>query len=249
MTHTGDTRLNQITTLWTELRVAHNDADARQQHARERLLDRYSGAIYRYLLKSLGDAEAAHDLHQEFVVRFLSGRLKGADPQQGRFREYLKGVLYNLMAEHRKRCQRQERQPIEELPEPAVPCVLQQEQDELFRKNWTRELLSRAWNDLQQHEQKTGQWFYTVLRHRSEHPEQRSAEMAEALSEKLQRRMEAATVRKWLERARATFSNYLIDQVLHSLAEPTPEEIAEELADLGLLEMVRETLERRFSRL
>ncbi|MFQ3651706.1 MAG: sigma-70 family RNA polymerase sigma factor [Gemmataceae bacterium] len=244
--HTGDSRLNQITTLWSELRVAHNEADAGQQFARERMLDRYSGAIFRYLLKALGDSEAAHDLHQEFAVRFLSGRLQGADPQQGRFRDYLKGVLYNLIAEHHHRRIRQERQLLEEIPEPAVPCALQQEQEEAFRKSWTRELLARTWANLQRHEQQTGQPFYTVLRYRADHPEQTSEQMAQALSLPLQRALSAANVRKLLERARSNFGNLLIEEVMQSLADPTPEDIAEELAELGLLEMVRKELEQRF---
>jgi RNA polymerase sigma-70 factor (ECF subfamily) len=245
--HTGDTRLNQIVTLWSEIRAAHNEADARRQQARERLLDRYSGAIYRYLLAALGDPESAHDLHQEFAVRFLSGRLQGVDPEQGRFREFVKGVLYNLIAEHHQRKARRERQQVDEVPDRAVPCAITQERDEAFRKSWTRELLARAWSHLERHEKQSGQPFHTVLRWRADHPEQSSSEMAQGLSERLGRPLEAANVRKILERARTAFSDYLVEEVTHSLAEPTPDHVAEELAELGLLEMVREAVNRRFS--
>jgi RNA polymerase sigma-70 factor (ECF subfamily) len=245
--HTGDTRLNQIVTLWSEIRAAHNDADAQRQQARERLLDRYSGAIYRYLLGALGDAEAAHDLHQEFAVRFLSGRLQGVDREQGRFREFVKGVLYNLIAEHHQRKARRERQMVDEVPDRAGPCAIAQQREEEFRHSWRQELLSRSWAALKSHEQSSEQPFYSVLFWRAQHPEQSSQEMADALGERLGRPISAANVRKMLERARGVFGDLLVEEVIHSLAVANRDTVAEELAELGLLEMMREALERRFA--
>src|SRR5262249_10904360 len=71
--------------------------------AQDVLLRRYGAAARRYLLGSLRDADAAEDLAQEFALRFLRGDFKGADPQRGRFRDFLKGVLSHLVAAYHRR--------------------------------------------------------------------------------------------------------------------------------------------------
>src|SRR5262245_63341462 len=84
----GDTesRLSRIETTWTLVFQAHQGQEP-DALARQRLLLRYRGAIYRYLLGALRDPDAAEELAQEFAVRFLQGGFRRADPQQGRFRD------------------------------------------------------------------------------------------------------------------------------------------------------------------
>src|SRR5690242_3351455 len=100
MSSISDTRLNNIVTLWTEVRRAHDDPSDAGRLAREKLLNRYGGAIRRYLLGALRDPDAADELSQEFAYRFLNGGLKGVDPNRGRFRDFVKGVLFHLVADH-----------------------------------------------------------------------------------------------------------------------------------------------------
>ena len=102
--------LNRISTLWTLVRTAHGPGadDEARVDAQAKLLERYQRAIYRYLLHVLRrDADAADELFQEFALRFLRGDFKGADQRRGRFRDFLKGVLIHLVADHHRRLQRQ----------------------------------------------------------------------------------------------------------------------------------------------
>ena len=75
--------LSRISTPWTLLGHAHRGAGDRADHARRLLLQRYCGAAYRYLRGALGDEDAALDSLQEFVLRFLRGDFRRADPGSG----------------------------------------------------------------------------------------------------------------------------------------------------------------------
>ena len=55
----------------------------------------------------------------------------------------------------------------------------------------------------------------------------------------------AAGVRQTLHRAREKYADLLLDEVAHSLENPTVERIEQELDDLGLLEHCRPALNRR----
>jgi hypothetical protein len=70
-------RLSNISTLWTLFRQAHDGAGEAAIAARNRLVERYSDAVYRYLLGALRDAEAAMELRQKFCLRFLQGAFRG----------------------------------------------------------------------------------------------------------------------------------------------------------------------------
>ncbi len=236
-------RLSQIQTLWTLVRRAHQGSDVGA--AQKQLLDRYGGAIRRYLLGALRDPDAADDLFQEFACRLLSGNMRGADPERGRFRSFVKGVLFHMVADHHKRRNRQPVPLAPEHPEPAVAPPSLEDLDRAFLTSWRDELLARAWAALADIETQTGQPFYTVLRFRAEHTDLPSQRMAELLGEKLGRKVTAAGVRQTLHRAREKFADLIIDEVVHSLENPTVEQLEDELIDLGLLAYCRPALERR----
>ena len=65
------------------------------------------------------------------------------------------------------------------------------------------ELLARAWEALAETDASPGRALYTVLRFRVDHPDMRSASMAEALAERLGKDLTAAGVRQTLHRARS----------------------------------------------
>src|SRR5260221_13719118 len=115
-----DQRLSLIPTQWSLVDKAHDGPPAAAKEAREQLLARYGGAARRYLRKVLRKTEGAEEVFQEFAFRLLHGDLRGADPKQGRFRCFVKGTLFHLIADYRKQ---QYRWP-EPLPihgcEPAV---------------------------------------------------------------------------------------------------------------------------------
>src|SRR5437588_3518238 len=82
-------RLCSITTLLSVVAAAHQDEAATRHSAQRQLLERYGGAIRRYLLACLRDPESTEELFQEFCVRFLEGDFRKADPGRGRFRDYV----------------------------------------------------------------------------------------------------------------------------------------------------------------
>src|SRR5262245_57328630 len=96
-----ESRLSGISTLWSTFFQAHKSGDAAVA-ARQALLERYSGAVYRYLLGAVRNEDTAADLTQEFALRFLRGDFHRADPQRGRFRDYLKTSLIHLVNDHHR---------------------------------------------------------------------------------------------------------------------------------------------------
>ena len=240
----SDQRLSVISTPWSLVGQAHHGPAEEGQAARRQLVERYGGAIRRYLRRLLLDADAADDVFQEFALRLVRGGLRRADPRRGRFRDFVKGTLFHLVADYRKR----RRQWPEPLPADvavlaANPCG--PESDRLFVESWRDELLARAWAALAGIESATGQPFYHVLRFRADHPAMRSPQLAEQLTARMARPFTAAGVRQTLHRAREKFAALLLDEVTHSLADPTAEQLEQELVELGLLDYCRPALERR----
>jgi RNA polymerase sigma-70 factor (ECF subfamily) len=235
--------LTVIPTLWTVVRQAHGGVSAAVADAHQQLLERYGKAVKRYLLGALRDADAAEELTQEFALRMLRGDLQGANPQRGRFRDFVKGVLSHLVADY-YRAQRRQPRPLPAHHLEAVnPTPEATDSDQLLRDSWRDELLSRAWKALAQLQEQTGSPFHTVLWHRAQHPEQRSAGMAQELTAVLGKPVSAAWVRQMLHRARTKFAQFLVTEVLHTLESPTAYELEEELGELGLLEYCRPGLD------
>ena len=193
-------RLSQIQTLWTVVCHAHADGPTHiVNSAQQQLLERYGKVVHRYLLGALRDPEAADELSQEFALRFVRGDLGGVDRERGRFRDFLKGVLFHLIGDHHRRQQKQP-MPLPTEHDPAhstIDCG----SDEAFLKNWRDELLKRAWSSLQDLQQENGQPFYTVLQFRATNPEMHSEEMASGLGSQLNKDVTASWVRQTLHRA------------------------------------------------
>jgi RNA polymerase sigma-70 factor (ECF subfamily) len=239
------TKLNQIATLWSVVQQAHDDGGEQGRIARERLLERYRGAVLRYLIGALRNPDVAEELAQEFAVRFLHGGLRGADRQRGRFRDFVKGVLFHLVADYHHKRRRDPRQISDNLPESGADCALAAEREAAFRDSWRDELLARAWSALERIEHENNQPYYTVLRFKAEHSHLSSAEMAEQLSVQLRKSLTAAGVRKTLERARDRFGDLLLDEIADAIDNPSREALEAELIDLGLLDHCRPALDRR----
>ncbi len=236
--------LSRISTLWTLVARAHQEPAEQVQSAQRALLERYGGAVRRYLLAALRDPEAAEDLFQEFACRLLKGNLRGADRSRGRFRDFVKGVLFHLIADFHNQQKRRPRPLVSEPVSPEQEAVALAEADRAFLDNWRAELLARAWGGLAALEQATGQPSYTVLRFRAEHPDLHSPEMAEQLGSILGKAQTAAGVRQALHRARDKFAELLLYEVRQSLESPNKERLEQELGDLGLLEYCRHILDK-----
>src|SRR4051812_25729189 len=81
---------------------AHAPAEVADAAVRERLLERYTGAVLRYLTGAVRDADIAEDLCQDFALRFLRGDYRRAAPEKGRFRDYLRTSLIHLVNDHHR---------------------------------------------------------------------------------------------------------------------------------------------------
>jgi RNA polymerase sigma factor (sigma-70 family) len=212
--------------------------------ARQCLLERYGGAVHRYLLGALRDADAADELAQEFALRFLRGDFRRANPDRGRFRDFVKTAVFRLVVHHQRRRHKQPLALRSGMPEPAAGPV-PDASEEAFVRSWRDELLARAWTALQQVEGQTGQPCYTVLRFRADHPDLSSAQIAQELGRQLGKSLSTVAVRQLLHRAREKFGDLLLDEILQSLAQPTAQQLEQELIDLNLLDYCKPALCRR----
>lgn len=243
----GD-RLSQIQTRWSALRLAHEKSGEMRQQAQAELLERYQGAVYRYLFAISRSHEVADELFQDFAVRFLNNSFVQADPSKGKFRSYLKTSLIRLTADYFRRQKRREgrEQHLEEIDDlcengATLNC------DAKFDSSWQIDLLERTWQHLETASSSLGQPFYEVLRLRSSAPDLDSQGLADVLNEKLNTpgRYSATSIRKLLQRARDRFAELLLDDVQAALGTDSAVELEEELIASGLHGYCKPALEKR----
>jgi RNA polymerase sigma-70 factor (ECF subfamily) len=228
-----DVRLSAITTNWEQIIAARGESAG---DMRNEILIRYAGCAYKYILQASMNADIADDLSQEFALRFVRGDYKNADPEKGRFRDYLRASLRNLIVDYFRKNKELalSDSAADRLPDESVDSQLA-DLDREFQENWRNHVLSLAWKGLRESDAGRSSDYYTVLRFRSLHPNASSTEMAEQLSIQLQRTVNSDWVRKKLSRARQKFADLLAIEVRRSLNDKTEEAIREELATLGLL--------------
>jgi len=233
-----DQRLSRIATHWSTVYRAHHAAADAATAAQWSLLERYRSAVFRYLLGAVHEVDAAEDLAQEFALRFLRGDFHRADPERGRFRDFLKTALFHLAVDFHKKRKRAHAhlRGVEHLEDFSA-----ESEDRKFLTGWQDEMLARAWAALAEIERRSGQPFHTVLRFRADHPDLRSPQLAAQLG----RSLTATHVRQLLHRAREKFADLLVEEVKLSLTDPTPEQLEQEVIDLGLLEYCGSALKRR----
>ena len=226
-----DDHLSQIATRWSLLLRARGDGDMGGE-ARAALLLRYHAPVYRYLRGLVRNEAEAEELCQEFAVRFLRGGFRHADPDRGRFRDYLRVALQHLVAERSRR--RPSPLPLNADVSGTVFDATAGA-DDRFQDLWQKELLARAWAALAEQSAARGDQFFEVLRLKAEDPARTSAVLADELTRRHGRPVTAAGVRQTLHRARAQFVDLLRAEVAASLPTDDPVEVDAELADLGLL--------------
>src|SRR5262245_24689474 len=195
-------RLSRIKTRWTTIFKAHAGQGDEPESARQRLLLRYYRPVYRYLRAMVRDEDVAEELTHEFVVRFLRGDFKRADPSRGRFRDLLKRALRHLAIDYwrRKRADRAKTPlplPLDRWGTPAeadwrcVPPAQQPpagpdpdvaEADRTFLQGWRAEMLAQAWHALARFQEQTRCPYHCVLRARAEQPKGTSADLARLVS-------------------------------------------------------------------
>lgn len=227
-----DHRLSRMETNWDLVRQAHAGSEGAQ--ALHQLLARYRAPVQNYLLAAVGEADAAEELLQEFAVRFMRGDFHRADPTRGRFRNYLKGAVINLVANHHRKKKGLARQV-------PLPDDVSGDSDARLEQSLLltaqQQILDRAWAALLKHERDRGVPYCKVLRLCTEQPELTSAQIASTLTAQLlpDKPYQEAMIRKTLQRARERFAGFVIHEILLSIPVASAEALQEELADLGLL--------------
>ena len=238
-----DARLSELSTHWTMLFNAQHGTPEQANEALRMMMLRYSGAVHRYFLKTVGDEDAAKELDQEFAVRFLKGSFLKYDPQLGRFRDYVKRAVRNLMLDHHRGKGKTQRLDTE-LQMAIIDDSPSADSDEEFINAWRSELLDRAWNSLEELEQRKGHAHYTILKYRMTHPRETSEQMAKGVAPAVGGKLTAAAFRNRLKDARQKWVEFLIKEVEVSLSKPTPEAVEEELAELRLLHLCKPVMDR-----
>lgn len=242
--HHDDGRLSRIDTLWSVVKKAHGSDAELASSAQQQLLDRYSGAIRRYLLGAVRNRDLADELFQDFAVKFIRGDFKSADPDRGKFRSFVKTVLFRMVALHFRKKSASKVQAVENVPEAEDNAELPEyADDELFIKSWRDDVLARTWEAMKNSELSGGAPYNTVLRIRVENPASSSTELAGLLSKALGKTITSGNARVQIHRARECFSNFLIENVADSLPNATREAIEGELIELKLIDYCRENLD------
>lgn len=219
-------RLTTLETSWTKLREAHLPGPEGQA-AMNDLISRYHDAVERYLRIKIRDRNLADEVFQEFWTKLLAGKLGGADQSKGRFRDYLRTVLHRLIVDH-FRGRKLQALPPGDLLDPSVPDVE-------YDRAWRSVILERVFDRLDTYEAATPKNRYaSILRLRHDNPDASIDELAERLSEITGQPVRPEAFRKSLQRARMKFFELLQQELRETIHPATPEDIEDEINDLGL---------------
>jgi RNA polymerase sigma factor (sigma-70 family) len=233
---------NEISTSSTLFRLAHDPGELpeRRNDARQVLVCRYLGAVRRYLAGALrGDPQGdvvVDELMSDFSLRIMEGKLQTFDAEHGRFRIYLRTILQNLVRDYHRRRYSLPGQMREAMPEVAEEAFDEQAFQQELRVAVTMHALEAMRTSVQANDDV----LYTVLKLKADNSKLTAAVLAEELSTKLGREVNAKWVSKQLERARKRMRELVRLEVRESLQDPSEDSIDEELADLGMLEYVRD---------
>ena len=242
--------ISHISTMWTMLANAHGDETALINEAQNRIIEVYSGAVYRYLLGVLRDRDAADEVFQEFALRLMRGGFRHADRERGRFRDYLKTAVLRLVTDfYRRRGRRKPEHNAGTINDNNAPADEDPTHnfEAIFTESCREEFLARAWAALKLMQDESGQPFFSALDHRTNFSKATSEEMADALNAELspEKPYTAAGIRKTLQRARAKFSDLLLYEVTQSLESHSLDDLEAELIELGLQPYCKSALDRR----
>jgi RNA polymerase sigma factor (sigma-70 family) len=219
--------LNKIQTDWDIVRMPG------------RVVELYADAVREYLHAFLHNLHDAEEVAQEFFLRLAQCGLPHVRRERGRFRDYLKKAVRNAALNH-LRSKRAAEQPSAALPEPTVPPP---DPDQEWLKGWRQCLLDRAWRALEAHQREApDSLFATVLRLAVAHPDEDSEALAVRAAAACGRPVKADAFRKQLSRARRKFTDLLLQEVAQTLDAPGPDQVVDELVDLGLMVYVRDFL-------
>ena len=229
------TRIDRISTQWSVVGdVSHFTL-------------RYAPAIRRYIESIVGKAGEADDILQDFLLRVVRTGFVRASADRGRFRNYLKAALRNAVRSHlRDRKKQLDRAKLAADPraqDVADIADSPEEADDEWTQQWRECLLERSWQALEHYQREhPTSLYYSVLTLAVKHQSETSAQLAVRMSHALGRSVSAESSRKQLSRARQRFAELLVAEVIETLDHATPEDVEQELLDIGLMAYVRDHL-------
>jgi hypothetical protein len=119
----------------------------------------------------------------------------------------------------------------------------QDDADHAWLAQWRRCLLDHAYHALKKHQhQSPGNLFHTVLTLVVDYHWEDTKTLAARTSAIIGRPISAEAFRKQVSRARFMFAKLLVQEVVRTLDNPTPDRLKEELRELALWDYVREFL-------
>lgn len=201
----------------------------------------YGPAIRNYLLACLGNEDDAEEVSQDLLLQVTRKGFATVCPERGRFRDYLKVVVRNTargwLRRKRRTCGGSEM--IERLPEGEVPAM-----EQTWLAEWRECILTRTLRQLERHQRSVkGNIYYTVLRTTMDHPEEDCKQRADRVTATTGQALSPDAFRKQLSRARRLFADLLVAEIEQTLEQPTTDKVQEELAEVGLLEYLRDYLD------
>jgi len=229
------------TTQWTRVLQARGQSEDAQTALSE-LCEAYYAPVHAFIRRTVNDGEKSRDLTQEFFARLLKRHSLGnADPNRGRFRNYLLTSVKNFLNDQHDAQSAAKRNPGSSLqsihpdtnstthpglqiPDPQSPAP-----DLDFDRKWALALLDRALTALAEEMKSEGkqQTFETLkpwlTGDTQNHPQsQAAADLAST----------EANVKVAIHRLRRRFRNLVKEQIAATLPEPNPAQIADELSYL-----------------
>lgn len=235
-------RLSRIDTLWSVVQRAHATNQLVAGYAQQDLLNRYGRAIRAYLGAAVKCDQTADDLFQEFACKFLKGDFRSVDPEKGRFRSFVKTVLFRMVALHFRKLKSRKNQQLTEDWDPTEDKTINDQEDEKFLQAWRAELLEQTWESLRSEESSGKGKHFSILRTRVEHAALDFESLATKLKQVVGKPVTTGNARVLVHRARTKFGSKMINLIADSLKSNSREAIEEELIDLRLIDYCREHL-------
>jgi RNA polymerase sigma-70 factor (ECF subfamily) len=241
----SESRLDGIQTRWSLLRLAHSDS-ADTAKARQMLVLRYAAAVRRYIGAMMRSRDDADELSQEVVVRLMRGDFAGADPGRGRFRDFLKTAVRNMVHNH---WLKQSRRQTETMAAEPASTAGDDARDQEWLAAWQKTVLDQALNACKDEDDgKSSAPAHLLLKLRTESPGATSNELAEKLGGMIGSPVRPEAFRQMLRRARLKYARCIVREIESGLDEQSPQRVLDELAALELLEYVRDFLPDDYAR-
>lgn len=235
-----DERIEAIQTRWSLIRNAHLAGQPESAaEARRLLVMRYAPAVRRYLGGIVRNDEDADELSQDIMLRLMRGDFAGADPTRGRFRDLLKTALRNMV---RTSWQKAGRRKTVDAELDLIGNEEDSARDAEWTQQWRKAVLDHTWNRLLTEEGGKPGPAWHVLKLKTDYPDASSENLADLMSRKTGTTIRADNCRQILKRARTRFAAHLLDEIRAGLDSESEDRLQEELAALGLLELVRDYL-------